>query len=97
MFGSWDLISDATTRGDALPMLTILDEYTRECHMLRADRALKSSDGLEGIGRAIAEHGSPAYLRSGARRLRRSLTYRPQTPTTRHGISFALTTSAARG
>ena len=40
-------------------MLTILDEYTRECHVLRADRALKSSDVLEWIGRAIAEHGSP--------------------------------------
>lgn len=45
-------------------MLTILDAYTRECHMLRADRALKSSDVLEWIGRAIAEHGSLAYLRS---------------------------------
>lgn len=61
---SWDFISDATTRGGALRMLTILDEYTRECHVLRADRALKSSDVLEWIGRAIAEHGSPAYLRS---------------------------------
>ena len=61
---SWDFISDATTRGGALRMLTILDEYTRECHVLRADRALKSSDVLEWIGRAIAEHGSPTYLRS---------------------------------
>src|SRR6476659_7115166 len=49
---------------EPLRMLTILDEYTRECHVLRADRALKSSDVLEWIGRAIAEHGSPAYLRS---------------------------------
>jgi hypothetical protein len=32
---SWDFISDATTRGGALRMLTILDEYTRECHVLR--------------------------------------------------------------
>ena len=54
---------DATTRGGPA-QLTILDEYTRECHVLRADRALKSSDVLEWIGRAIAEHGSPAYLRS---------------------------------
>jgi putative transposase len=43
---SWDFISDATTRGGALRLLTILDEYTRECHVLRADRALKSSDVL---------------------------------------------------
>ena len=45
-------------------MLTILDEYTRECHVLRADRALKSGDVLEWMGRAIREHGAPAYLRS---------------------------------
>lgn len=44
---TWDFISDATTRGGALRMLTILDEYTRECHVLRADRALKSADVLE--------------------------------------------------
>lgn len=56
---SWD-----TTRGGALRMLTILDEYTRECHVLRADRALKSGDLLEWMERAIAEHGAPAYLRS---------------------------------
>jgi len=61
---SWDFISDATTRGGALRMLTILDEYTRECHVLRADRALKSGDVLEWMGRAIAEHGAPAYLGS---------------------------------
>ena len=45
-------------------MLTILDEYTRECHVLRADRALKSADVLEWMGKAIAEHGAPKYLRS---------------------------------
>ena len=61
---TWDFISDATTRGGALRMLTILDEYTRECHVLRADRALKSSDVLEWMGKAIAEHGAPEYLRS---------------------------------
>ncbi len=45
-------------------MLTILDEYTRECHVLRADRALKSADVLEWMGKAIADHGAPEYLRS---------------------------------
>ena len=28
---TWDFIADATLRGGALRMLTILDEYTREC------------------------------------------------------------------
>lgn len=61
---SWDFITDATERGGSLRMLTILDEFTRECHVLRADRALKSADVLEWMGRAIAEHGAPDYLRS---------------------------------
>jgi putative transposase len=61
---TWDFIADATMRGRALRMLTILDEYTRECHVLRADRALRAADVLHWLQRAIAEHGAPAYLRS---------------------------------
>lgn len=61
---TWDFIADATVRGRALRMLTILDEYTRECHMLRADRALRSVDVLEWMGKAIQEHEAPEYLRS---------------------------------
>jgi putative transposase len=61
---TWDFIADATVRGGALRMLTILDEYTRECHVLRADRALKAQDVLEWLGKAIEAHGAPKYLRS---------------------------------
>jgi transposase-like protein len=60
---TWDFISDATTRGGALRMLTILDEHTRECHVLRADRALRAADVLEWLKQAIQEHGAPKYLR----------------------------------
>ena len=41
---TWDFIADATVRGGPIRMLTVLDEYTRECHVLRADRALKSAE-----------------------------------------------------
>lgn len=61
---TWDFISDATVRGGSLRMLTILDEHTRECHVLRADRALRSGDVLEWLSKAIKEHGAPKYLRS---------------------------------
>ena len=61
---TWDFIADATVRGGALRMLTILDEYTRECHVLRADRALRSADVLEWLQKAIEQHGAPKYLRS---------------------------------
>lgn len=61
---TWDFIADATVRGGALRILTILDEYTRECHVLWTDRALRSGDVLRCLGAAIAEHGAPEYLRS---------------------------------
>ena len=61
---TWDFVSDATVRGGAFRMLTILDEHTRECHVLRADRALRAADVLAWLGRAIEEHGAPAFLRS---------------------------------
>ena len=61
---TWDFIADATVRGGALRILTILDEYTRERHVLRVDRALRSGDVLEWLQKAIVEHGAPKFLRS---------------------------------
>jgi transposase InsO family protein len=61
---TWDFIADATVRGGALRMLTILDEHTRECHVLWAERALKSEDVLHWLQKAVAQHGAPEYLRS---------------------------------
>src|ERR1017187_2597786 len=45
-------------------MHTILDEYTRECHVLWAERALKAADVLAWLQRAIGQHGAPEHLRS---------------------------------
>ena len=39
---TWGFIADASVRGCALRIQTILDEYTRECHLLRDDRALRA-------------------------------------------------------
>ena len=61
---TWDFIADATVRGGALKLLTMLDEHTRECHGLWAERALKSADVLEWLQKAIAQHGAPEFLRS---------------------------------
>lgn len=61
---TWDFIADATVRGGALRMLTILDEHTRECHVLRADRALRSPDVLEWLQKAIEKLWAPEHLRS---------------------------------
>jgi len=61
---TWDFIADATVRGGALKMLTVLDEYTRECHGLRAERALKAVDVLPWLAQAVSAHGAPEFLRS---------------------------------
>jgi transposase InsO family protein len=61
---TWDFIADATVRGGALRMLTVLDEHTRECHVLRVDRALKSADVIALVKQAIAQHGAPEFIRS---------------------------------
>lgn len=61
---TWDFIADATVRGGALRMLTILDEYTRECHVLWVDRSLKGADVLHWMQKAVEEHGAPEYIRS---------------------------------
>jgi putative transposase len=61
---TWDFIADATVRGGALRMLTVLDEHTRECHVLRADRALKSGDVIKLVQEAITQHGAPEFIRS---------------------------------
>ena len=61
---TWDFIADATVRGGVLRMLTVLDEHTRECHVLRADRALKSTDVIALVKQAIEQHGAPEFIRS---------------------------------
>jgi len=45
-------------------MLKVLDEYTREWHVLRADRALKSGDVIRLFEEAIEQYGVPEYIRS---------------------------------
>ena len=47
-------------------MLTILDEYTHECHVLRADRALESSDVIEWINcLAVGKEIAACELKAG--------------------------------
>ena len=49
---SWDFISDATAEGRSVRILSLIDEYTRECILLRADRsfpARKVIDALEEV------------------------------------------------
>jgi transposase InsO family protein len=60
----WDFMSDYTQRGGKLRVFNLIDEYTRQCHCIHADRTIKAADVLAVLQEAIAEHGAPACIRS---------------------------------
>ncbi len=45
-------------------MLTVVDEYTRECHLIHVARRIRATDVLNQLYRLIQRHGAPAYIRS---------------------------------
>jgi len=61
---AWDFVSDYTQRGGKLRAFNLIDEFTRECHCIHADRAIKASDVLALLQKAIGEHGAPECIRS---------------------------------
>ena len=61
---TWDFIADATVHGGALRMLTVLDEYTKEVHVLRPERPIGSHDVIALVQAAIAAHDAPQFIRS---------------------------------
>ena len=61
---SWDFVHDRTDNGGPLKMMTLIDEYTRQCLHIRVARQLTSSDVLSVLSEAIEEEGAPSYIRS---------------------------------
>ena len=45
-------------------MLTVIDEYTRECYVIYVDRNIGAKTVRAVMSRLIDEHGSPEYIRS---------------------------------
>ncbi len=61
---AYDFVEDKTHNGKKIRMLTIVDEYTRECLAIRVDRRLNSESVLEQLAALFVYRGTPAYLRS---------------------------------
>lgn len=61
---AYDFVMDRTHDGRALRMLTIIDEYTRECLAIVVARKLNSSDVIEALADLFIERGPPEHLRS---------------------------------
>jgi transposase InsO family protein len=61
---TWDFVADATVHGGTLRMLTVLDEHTKEVHVLRPERRIGSAEVITLVQAAIAQHGAPEFIRS---------------------------------
>jgi putative transposase len=61
---SYDFIHDRTRDGRGVRILTVIDEYTRECLALKAARSLDSGDVLEVLDDLFMRRGIPEHVRS---------------------------------
>ncbi|MAE51745.1 MAG: IS3 family transposase, partial [Micavibrio sp.] len=61
---AYDFMHDRTKDGRAFRMLTVIDEYSRECLAIVTKRKLKSGDVLEALGNLFVTRGLPDHIRS---------------------------------
>ena len=61
---AYDFVQDRTHNGKAFRMLTVIDEYTRECLAIKVDRKLNSTNVVETLADLFLQKGTPDYIRS---------------------------------
>jgi transposase InsO family protein len=61
---SYDFVMARTADGRSFRILTILDEYTRECLAMRVDRHISSSDVIDQLYELLLLRGIPEHIRS---------------------------------
>ncbi len=61
---SYDFAMDTTEDGRRLKIMPVVDEYSRECLALEAERSITAEDVVEILDRLFTERGKPAYIRS---------------------------------
>ena len=61
---SYDFVHHRTEDGKALRTLNIVDEYTRECLMIKVQRKLNSRDVIDALSDLFILRGIPRYIRS---------------------------------
>jgi len=61
---SYDFVKDSTSDGRSLRLLTIIDEFSRDCLSIDVARRLTSQDVLDRLTELFVTRGIPGYLRS---------------------------------
>jgi putative transposase len=61
---SYDFLSERTSDGRPLRILTVLDEYTRECLTIQVARQMKAVDVIDQLTDLFVCRGTPEHIRS---------------------------------
>ena len=61
---AYDFVLVRTHDGRGVRLLTVMDEYTRECLAIRADRHIRSCDIIETLAELMMISGVPDHIRS---------------------------------
>jgi transposase InsO family protein len=61
---SYDFLLERTTDGKPMRMLTIIDEYTRECLAIHIGREIKATEVFYRLSELFVLRGAPEYIRS---------------------------------
>ena len=61
---SWDFVTDMTRSGYRFRMLTLIDEYTRQCLAIYLPKSIQANDVIEVVTDAIKNYGQTGHLRS---------------------------------
>ena len=61
---SYDFVEGRTHDGRRFRMLNVIDEFTRECLVIRAARKLRSTDVIDVLTDLFIQRGAPGHIRS---------------------------------
>lgn len=61
---SYDFVEARTHDGRSLRLLTMIDEFTRQCLAIRVGRRLNSTHVIEVLGECMLQYGIPEHVRS---------------------------------
>ena len=61
---TYDFVQDRCLNGTVLKLLTVLDEFTRECLVIQVATTLPAMRVLAVLDRLFGRHGAPQFLRS---------------------------------
>jgi transposase InsO family protein len=61
---AYDFVMDRTHNGKRFRMLTVIDEYTRECLAIKVEKKLNSANVLDTLLDLFILHGVPDHIRS---------------------------------